>query len=267
MTHVNLSGRSILLADDVTYSRSAVLWLLKDFGEPTVTQAANGKEALGYLRGGVDLIISDFNMPEMHGLELLKAVRTGQHGIERATTFAMLTAYSDKHLVDTALALDVNAFLVKPVSKQALAERLDQMLGQGQFREWLKPVAMYEKAEVESALDHVAEASKAENEGAPAPSVFRGNAKAPLLRGATQAEKAGSRRKSAPIISAAYPDERLCSINEIPANAVLSRDLYTPNGRLFLKAGSALRPRIISLLTDLDRLRSPIENIWIADEE
>ncbi len=267
MAHVELSGRSILLADDVTYSRSAVLWLLMDFGSPNVLQAANGKEALRHLRDGVDLIISDFNMPEMPGLELLKAVRTGQNGIERATPFAMLTAHSDKHLVDTALALDVNAFLIKPVSKQTLAERLDQMLGQGQSREWLKPVAMYEKAEVESALDHVAGAPKAESEEDPAPSVFRGRAKAPLLRGVTRTATARGRSKSPPVVSAAYPDERRCSVNKIPANAILSRDIYTPNGRLFLGAGSTLRPRIISLLTDLDRLRSPIENIWIADEE
>ena len=69
-------------------------------------------------------------MPELHGLQLLKAVRTSQYGITRATPVTLLTGYSDKSLVDVALALDVNAFLVKPVSKGAFSARITQVLEQ-----------------------------------------------------------------------------------------------------------------------------------------
>ena len=110
-------------------SRSAVRWLLKDLGNPDVFQAGDGREALRLIANGVDFVISDFNMPELHGLQLLKAVRTGQHGITRATPFTLLTGYSDKSLVDVALALDVNAFLVKPVSKGAFSTRIPRYLG------------------------------------------------------------------------------------------------------------------------------------------
>lgn len=79
MAAKNLAGLTVLLADDVSTSRSAVRWILKDIGNPDVYQAGDGKEALRLLVLGVDFVISDFNMPELHGLQLLKAARTGQH--------------------------------------------------------------------------------------------------------------------------------------------------------------------------------------------
>ena len=179
---LDLSGRRVLVADDVMYSRSIVRWLLRDFGDPRVHQAANGKEALGYLRVGVDAVISDFNMPEMQGLELLKAVRTGQQNINRATPFAMLTAYSDKHLVDVALALDVNAFLIKPVSKRAFSTRLERMLRQLKAEEWLKSAEQYDEIDVTWDRDRLESAPKAEVRKDAAASMFGRSANTALLR-------------------------------------------------------------------------------------
>ena len=130
MVKTDLSPYTILLVDDVTFSRQTVMRLLKTMGDPEVHQAENGAEAMEVLQSErmVDFVLSDFKMPGFNGLQLLKAIRTGQTAARRETPFAMVTGYSDRHLVDMALALDVNAFLVKPISKKALAMRLDKML-------------------------------------------------------------------------------------------------------------------------------------------
>lgn len=150
----SLGGLTVLLVDDENFSRKLVAGLLADMGAPTVLEAANGEEALTILGDrAVDLIISDFNMPKIHGLELLRAVRTGS---SRAMPFAMLTGYSEKMLVDLALALDANAFLIKPVSKDGLKNRLIKMLAYVHTGDWLKDEEDYKAIDVDGVLDKVA---------------------------------------------------------------------------------------------------------------
>jgi CheY-like chemotaxis protein len=143
----------ILVVDDVAFNRDIVRQLLAEFGKPEVLDAADGLEALDMLannRFPIKFVIADFEMPECHGLQLLKAARVGERGIDRATRFAMLTAFSDIYLVNAALSLDVNAFLVKPVSKAMLESRLADMLGKTRDRSWLRSVSEYAKIDVSS---------------------------------------------------------------------------------------------------------------------
>ena len=122
-------------------------------GDPEVHQAENGTEALEVLQseGPIDFVLSDFKMPGFNGLQLLKAIRTGQTAARRETPFAMLTGYSDRHLVDMALALDVNAFLAKPISKKTLAARLNKMLSRDEAETPVKPAEVYENIAIEEA--------------------------------------------------------------------------------------------------------------------
>ena len=149
---------TILLVDDERFSRTTVASMLSGLGRPTVLEAENGIEALAVLgEQKVDFIISDFNMPRGHGLQLLQAVRTGKLSlIKPDTPFAMLTGYSEEKLVDFALALDVNAFLIKPVSKDGLHKRLSKMLNLGQSGRWLKDRNIYESINVDGILDEIA---------------------------------------------------------------------------------------------------------------
>jgi CheY-like chemotaxis protein len=152
MASFNLSNTTILLVDDVQFSRVTLSSMLRDMGDPDMYQAADGNEALSVFNSleKVDLVISDFNMPVKDGLWLLKAVRTSKNKDRRSTPFAMLTGHSDKHLVDIALALDVNAFLIKPISKAALQARLDYMLARVAVEEWLKSVEDYKSVNLTS---------------------------------------------------------------------------------------------------------------------
>jgi hypothetical protein len=104
----------------------------------------------------------------------------------------------------------------------------------------------YEALNVASVLERVTEGAA----GKPAASAR------PAGAGSPHGEPTGS-----------YPDERLVSIETIPWNAILTRDIFTPGGQLFMKAGADLAPRVIALLTDLDRLSTPVKDIWVTVPE
>ena len=101
MHDTTFTDLTVLLVDDEAFSRATVASMFNDLGRPHVIQAENGAVALDVLKDGkVDLIVSDFNMPVLHGLQLLRAVRTSSNDAQRALPFAMLTGYSEKMLVD-----------------------------------------------------------------------------------------------------------------------------------------------------------------------
>ena len=64
-----------------------------------------------------------------------------------------------------------------------------------------------------------------------------------------------------------YPNEHLISIEMIPWNAVLTRDIFMPDGQLLMRSGADLTPRVIALLTDLEQLPSPVKEIWVEVRE
>ena len=155
MADLNLSGHTILVVDDEQFSRSIITRLLERMGHPKIHTAEDGTEALALLKSfpEVSFIVSDFKMPLLDGLLLLRCVRSGEASIDRATPFAMVTGFSDNALVDTAIDLDVNAFLIKPVSSTALSRRLSNMLSTASDGSWLKPAEEYLQIEVNSAAD------------------------------------------------------------------------------------------------------------------
>jgi len=129
MQGLDLTGRCLLIVDDVDFSRKILVNMLERMGKPKILTASDGVQALQTLthHREVDAVISDFNMPAMNGLGLLKAIRTGTNRIKPDLPFAMITGHSDKSLVDIALTLDVNAFVLKPVSSKVMASRLSVM--------------------------------------------------------------------------------------------------------------------------------------------
>jgi two-component system, chemotaxis family, chemotaxis protein CheY len=120
-----------LVVDDEEFIRSLVKQLLIEMGAKEVLIAEDGQKAIDVLaqRGeGINCIISDFKMPNMTGVELLQAVRAGTAHVDRDLPFAMLTGYSDKFVLGLAMALDVDAFIAKPVSKTMLLSRIAPLL-------------------------------------------------------------------------------------------------------------------------------------------
>ncbi len=116
-----------LVVDDSLTMRRIVVNALKSIGYESVIEAADGKEAFGKLQAeGADFVISDWNMPEMNGLELVKTIRSSTTLSD--TPVLMVTTRGNKDDVIEAMQARVNNYIVKPFTPQALKEKLDQVL-------------------------------------------------------------------------------------------------------------------------------------------
>ena len=108
--------------------RSLVRSGLQQLGFKDIRECADGEDGLrAMLTSKAHLIISDYNMPKLDGLGLLRAVRS--HEPIRTTAFIMLTGRADKELVQRAVQFGVNNYLVKPFTVQTLKEKIEAVFG------------------------------------------------------------------------------------------------------------------------------------------
>ncbi len=118
----------VLVVDDQFSVRQMTRLTLQELGIRHIHESENGKE--GFQKATVqplDLIISDYNMPEMDGLEFLRAVRG--HQAVRKLPFILLTGRGDKELVVKAAQAGVNNYLIKPFNATILREKIEQVIG------------------------------------------------------------------------------------------------------------------------------------------
>ena len=116
----------ILVVDDFSTMRRIVRNILKQIGHTDVDEAENGKEALQKLKQqDFDFVISDWNMPTMTGLDLLKAVRADPQ--LKGMPFLMVTAESKQENVVEAIKAGVNNYIVKPFTAETVNEKLSKL--------------------------------------------------------------------------------------------------------------------------------------------
>lgn len=117
-----------LVVDDFSTMRRIIKNLLHDLGYQNVTEADDGNTALPLLQGGgFDFLITDWNMPGMPGLELLKAVRADAKLAKMPVL--MLTAEAKREQIVEAAQAGVNGYVIKPFTAVTLKEKLDKILG------------------------------------------------------------------------------------------------------------------------------------------
>jgi two-component system, chemotaxis family, chemotaxis protein CheY len=122
------SSIKVLVVDDQLTIRSLVRGGLQQLGFKEIEEAPDGEEALRHLIiKPVQLVISDYNMPKLDGLNLLRAIRT--HEPIKKTAFIMLTGRADKELVQKAVQFGVNNYLVKPFTIATLKEKIEAVFG------------------------------------------------------------------------------------------------------------------------------------------
>jgi CheY-like chemotaxis protein len=118
----------IVVADDETFSRFMAAEILGKLGDPRIVAARDGEQALAVLDGdqadAVRLVLLDFNMPGPNGLEVLKAIRCGRLKVSHRVVVMMVTGVDAVGLLAAAIALDVDAFLTKPLSPADLRDHL-----------------------------------------------------------------------------------------------------------------------------------------------
>ena len=117
----------ILVVDDFSTMRRIVKNCLQEIGYTDITEADDGNTALPLLKGGAfDFLITDWNMPGMPGLELLKAVR-GDSKLAKLPVL-MLTAEAKREQIIEAAQAGVSGYVIKPFTAGTLKEKIDKIL-------------------------------------------------------------------------------------------------------------------------------------------
>ena len=119
-----------LVVDDFSTMRRIIKSVLNELGYSNVTEADDGSTALPLLRDGdFDFLITDWNMPGMPGLDLIKAVRADAKLAKMPVL--MLTAEAKREQIIEAAQAGVNGYVIKPFTAETLKEKLDKILGPG----------------------------------------------------------------------------------------------------------------------------------------
>ncbi len=118
----------VLIVDDDATLRRIVRTLMTQIGYKNLIEAEDGQEALEFLQENQDigLILCDWDMPRMDGLELLQHIRNDDTLAE--TPFIMVTAQDNKEKIIIAAKAKVSQYIVKPFTAQALREKINKVL-------------------------------------------------------------------------------------------------------------------------------------------
>jgi two-component system chemotaxis response regulator CheY len=124
----NAAALKVLVVDDQFSVRQMTRLALEKIGVRLIHEAENGQTAFATaVAQPLDLIISDFNMPEMDGIGLLRAVRG--HQAIRKLPFILITGRGDRELVVKAAQAGVNNYVVKPFDEAILRQKMEAVLG------------------------------------------------------------------------------------------------------------------------------------------
>lgn len=125
--------RKVLVVEDSVSARAFVRAVLEDdafaeaLGGCEVVEAACGFDAMRLLpRGPYDLIVTDINMPDINGLELIHFIRRSEH--HRKTPLVIISTLNAERDVERGLALGANAYLTKPFTPEQLRETCTRVL-------------------------------------------------------------------------------------------------------------------------------------------
>ena len=116
-----------LVVDDSSTMRRIIINTLNKLGYQDVVEASNGREGMDRVTdGAVDLVITDWNMPEMNGIDFVRALRTMDR--MKDTPVLMVTTNAAKDDIVEALRAGVNNYVVKPFTPDTIKEKIDAVL-------------------------------------------------------------------------------------------------------------------------------------------
>lgn len=115
-----------LVVDDSATMRRIVLNSLQRIGFTSVVEAEDGVDALNKFDASIGFVITDWNMPNMSGLDFSRALRAREDG--KHVPVLMVTTRSVREDILVAIEAGVNNYIVKPFTPQVLKEKIDQLL-------------------------------------------------------------------------------------------------------------------------------------------
>jgi two-component system chemotaxis response regulator CheY len=122
------SSIRVLIVDDQMTMRALIQSSLQQLGFTDIATAVDGEEGLkSLIQRPAHLVISDFNMPKLDGLGLLRSIRA--HEPLKNTAFIMLTGRADMDLVQRAMQYGVNNYVTKPFTAATLKSRIEAVFG------------------------------------------------------------------------------------------------------------------------------------------
>ena len=228
-----------MVVDDDDFSRSMLIRILHKLKIGKIREATDGHQALVDLRalGRVDCVFLDFEMPILNGLEVLKSIRDGTAGVNRAMSVAMLTAHNNLSLARTAIALDVSAFLSKPASPEVIKDRLNRVITSHH--------------EPKSPETYAAILLPRHRTGSSSPSPV------PTSR------VAGPPPGFVLTLPQPRPPEMLVKLEHILPNARTTRGVDGPDGVELIPVGTVLSKRLLVHLYDLRELDDCVAELWV----
>ncbi len=124
---MNTTDLKFLIVDDFSTMRRIVRGLLKEMGCNNADEAEDGAVALGMLKSGkYDFVVSDINMPNMNGFDLLKAIKADES--LKQLPVLMVTAEARKEDIVLAAQSGAAGYIVKPFTKATLEEKVQKIL-------------------------------------------------------------------------------------------------------------------------------------------
>lgn len=116
----------ILIVDDFSTMRRIIKNLLRDLGFSNTQEADDGQTALPMLKAGdFDFLVTDWNMPGMTGIDLLKAVRADEK--LKSLPVLLVTAEAKRDQIIAAAQAGVNGYVIKPFTAQALQDKIEKI--------------------------------------------------------------------------------------------------------------------------------------------
>jgi len=120
------TGIKVLVVDDMSTMRRILKNVLRQIGFSDIIESENGQDALKKLKAGdFGLVVSDWNMPVMPGIELLRAIRADSD--LKTLPFLMVTGESQKENLIEAVQVGVSSYVVKPFTAEVLQGKLEKM--------------------------------------------------------------------------------------------------------------------------------------------
>lgn len=118
----------VMVVDDMSTSRGLITNALDSFGVRQIAVASDGPSAIDQLsKAPVHLVISDFNMPEMNGLQLLHALRS--NAATKGVGFLLITGRADREILEQGKRLGMNNFIKKPFEPANLRGAIEAIVG------------------------------------------------------------------------------------------------------------------------------------------
>ena len=239
-TFTNQSKLKILVVDDDDFSRKLILNVLNFLGYTNIVDTDSAQSALNLLFSNTfDLIVTDVYMPQLNGFEFIQLIRAGKTRAKSDTRIILLTSFSKPEILKAGLPLDINGFLVKPITPADMDVKITKAMSE-QLQ--LKPAAAYADIKIE----------------------FQGNIEAANKSLEKQVEVSVTPKKDKVPGKIKIKDATYLPVQRIGPGMILREDITLSDGTLLLSNGHVFTELS---LRRLNELRGFLEQNSIAVQE